>query len=240
MRLGELIDHPLVREECELRSEVGFIALHGGSQDRGSDHIARQAAARSGASLYAVVQPPTLRVHIPSHRNDPADSAAFRRFLAHVRIVISVHGFGRDSLRMLPDPALGMRLEPYGPRLKAGQRGPHRGAILGGLNRELAGRARSRLECRLPGFRFIDDERWLGPLAGRHPANPVNLPELAGVQVELPPSRRGIGALGQRLVPDASDPLVESVIAALTDVAADAAELAAVAPAARLRTAASR
>ena len=208
-----------------MRSSVGFLALHGGSQDRGSDFIARQAAHRSGSSFYAVVQPPSLRVHIPSHRHDPSDSVEFPRFLAHVRVVISVHGFGRDSLRLLPDPALGIRVEPYGPALKDGQRGPHRGAILGGRNRELAARARARLEARLDDFRFIDEEKWLGPLAGLHPANPVNIPEFAGVQIELPPALRGIGALGETLVPDAADPAVGAVIEALVELAEDAAEL---------------
>lgn len=225
MRLGELIEHPLVHEECELRSVVGFIALHGGSQDRGSDHIAREAARRSGASFYAVVQPPTLRVHIPSHRHDPAESDHFTRFLGRVHVVISVHGFGRDSLRLLPDPALGILVEPYGPELKAGQRAPHRGAILGGRNRALAARARFHLERRLPDFRFVDEEQSLGPLAGRHRANPVNLPEHAGVQVELPPALRGIGPLGATLVPDTADPAVGLVIDALVELATDAAQL---------------
>ncbi|HEV2370000.1 MAG TPA: poly-gamma-glutamate hydrolase family protein [Acidimicrobiales bacterium] len=222
MRLRDLLSEPAVSEECVLRSTVGFMALHGGSQDRGSDVIARRAAERSGSSFYAIVQEPGIRVHIPSHRHDPMDSEVFGRFLGHVDIVISVHGFGRDSLRLLPDPALGIRVEPYGPALKEGQRGPHRGTILGGRNRQLAARARLHLEQRLPDYRFVDEERWLGPLAGLHPANPVNLPPQAGVQVELPPALRGIGELGELLVPRSDDPEVLGVIGAMTALAADA------------------
>ena len=57
MDLAELLTLPGMREECILRSTVGFMALHGGSQDRGTDHIARRAAELAGASYYASVQP---------------------------------------------------------------------------------------------------------------------------------------------------------------------------------------
>lgn len=225
MRLAELLEQRGVVEHCTLRSPVGFMALHGGSQDRGSDTIARRAAEAAGASYYAIVQPPDLRVHIPSHRHDPADSPTMTRFLAHVDVVLSVHGFGRDSLRLLPDPGVGLLVEPYGPPMKDGQRGPFGGAILGGRNRPLAARVRHHLEARLPGWRFVDEEHRLGPLAGRHPANPVNLPPRAGVQVELPPGLRGIGPLGEVLVPADEDPLVDEVVAALAAAAVEAAAL---------------
>ncbi|HET9732093.1 MAG TPA: poly-gamma-glutamate hydrolase family protein [Acidimicrobiales bacterium] len=218
MRLRDLLDIDGVVEECELRSPVGFIALHGGSQDRGSDHIARSAARRSGCSLYAIVQPPWLRVHIPSHRHDPADSATLATFLSHVTVAISVHGYGRDSLRIVPH-GTGARVEPYGPPLKENQSGPHRWTILGGRNRDLAAVARRRLQERLPEWGFLDDEARLGPLAGRHPTNPVNLPPRAGVQVELPPGLRGIGTFGDRLTPRPDDPLVERVVSALVETA---------------------
>lgn len=223
MRLRELLEQRGVVEELALRSPVGFMALHGGSQDRGSDAIARRAAEAAGASFYAIVQPPSLRIHLPSHRHDPADSPTLTSFLAHVDVVFSVHGFGRDSLRLLPDPGLGIRVEPYGPPLKDGQKGPHRGAILGGRNRPLAARVRWHLEHRLPGWRFVDEEHRLGPLAGRHPANPVNLPPEAGVQVELPPGLRGIGLHGEVLTPDPGDSAVARVVEALTAAAVEVA-----------------
>ena len=99
MRLDLLLHEPGVDEVLHLRSPVGFLALHGGGQDRVTDEIACAAASGSGASLYAVVQPPTLRWHIPSYRYDPAASARLRQFLDHVHVVISVHGYGVDGWR---------------------------------------------------------------------------------------------------------------------------------------------
>ena len=93
------------------------MALHGGSQDRGTDRIARRAADLCGASYYAIVQPPWLRVHLTSRLHDPDQSTAFRRFLAHVRVAISVHGFGRDSFALWVDPTRGLVIDAYGPWL---------------------------------------------------------------------------------------------------------------------------
>ena len=71
--LDALLREPGVEEVLDLRSPaIGFLALHGGSLDRLTDVIAGEAAARSGASLYAIVQPPTLRWHIPSEQHDPS------------------------------------------------------------------------------------------------------------------------------------------------------------------------
>lgn len=51
MDLAELLSLSGVKEECVLRSGVGFMALHGGSQDRGTDQIASGAAEQAGAVL---------------------------------------------------------------------------------------------------------------------------------------------------------------------------------------------
>ena len=64
MDLAELLTLPNVHEECVLRSTIGFMALHGGSQDRGTDQIASRAAEQAGASYYAIIQPAGLRVHL--------------------------------------------------------------------------------------------------------------------------------------------------------------------------------
>src|SRR5205807_547292 len=100
MRLGALLAEPGVEEVLSLAGPIGFLALHGGGQDRVTDRIASAAASRSGASLYAVVQPPSLRWHIPSYRYSPEESERLCTFVDHVRIVISVHGYGVDSWRM--------------------------------------------------------------------------------------------------------------------------------------------
>jgi phage replication-related protein YjqB (UPF0714/DUF867 family) len=167
---AELLAHPGVTEELELRSPVGFLAFHGGSLEQGTDDIAREAARLAGASLYAVVQPPDLRWHIPSKLFDPAVSPALRRFLDHVDVAIAVHGFGRDGL--------------------------FTSLLLGGTNRDLAAHLATTLRpaLRPHGYDIIDQlDAIPATLRGLHPDNPVNRPRQAGVQLELPPRVRGLG-----------------------------------------------
>jgi phage replication-related protein YjqB (UPF0714/DUF867 family) len=195
--LAELLAIPGVVEQCVLRSPVGFLALHGGSQDRGTDALAREAAERSGASFYAIVQPPTLRVHITSRHHRREQSVALNAFLDHVRIAISVHGFGRDSLTLQAHPSTGIVFEPYGPAVRPGQPRPLTGIIVGGRNPALLAAARELFDTRWPGFHVADERLRLG----FHRDNPVNLPPEHGVQIELPPGLRGIGPYGERLIP---------------------------------------
>src|SRR5690606_39793265 len=65
---AELLAHPGVEEQVELRSRFGFLAIHGGSLERGTAEVADAAAEQAGASLYAVRQPDDLRWHVPSDR----------------------------------------------------------------------------------------------------------------------------------------------------------------------------
>lgn len=214
MDLAELLALPGVEEVCELRSAVGFMALHGGSQDRGTHEIASRAAEQSGASYYAIVQPPDLRVHLTSRRHDPTHSPAMQAFLGHVSVAISVHGFGRDGFSFSVEPGSRLVVEPYGPALRGSQTGPLRGIIVGGLNAALVDVACRLLRERLPGYQAGSERVRLG----FHPRNPVNLPAAHGVQIELPPALRGIGDLGEELVP-AQDGIVDDVVVALVELA---------------------
>ena len=165
---AELLRQPGVEEVLELRSAFGFLAFHGGSLEEGTDTIARAAAARGGASLYAVIQPPELRWHVPSAAVDPGASRALARFLDHVEVVIALHGYGRA--------------------------GWWRTLLAGGSNRALAGDVRRRVEAALPGYEVVDDLSAIpSELRGMHPDNPVNRPRHGGVQLELPPRVRGLG-----------------------------------------------
>jgi phage replication-related protein YjqB (UPF0714/DUF867 family) len=218
--LAELLSLPGVEEVCVLRSAVGFMALHGGSQDRGTHEIASGAAERAGASYYAIVQPNGMRFHLTSRLHDPGHSERLRAFLRHVRIAISVHGFGRDSFELTADPVHGVVIEPYGPAFRGRQTQPLRGIIVGGRNDRLLDAARRLFHDRFDGFRVADERIRLG----FDPRNPVNLPAAHGVQVELPPGLRGIGELGEHLVPS-EDGVVPQVIAALVELAGVAGEL---------------
>ena len=219
MDLAQLLALPGMKEECVLRSNVGFMALHGGSQDRGTDQIARRAAEHAGASYYGIVHPSELRVHLTSRLHDPADSAHLRSFLGHVDIAISVHGFGRDGFALWIDQNYGLNIEPYGPALRGRQTGPLRGLILGGMNAELLSAARELFQHHFADYDLADERVRLG----FHPDNPVNLPSAHGVQVELPPGLRGIGDFGEFLVPE-SDGIVNDVVAAFVELAMRAAE----------------
>ncbi len=169
--LPELLATDGVREHLDLGSTVGFLALHGGLE-RGTFEIAHEAARRSGASLYGVVQPADLRWHVPSSAYDPAHSAALRAFLDHVEVVVSVHGYG--GLRTSDDRWTTV--------------------LVGGSDRALARRLATCLRAPLPDYTFLDDMDLIPEhLRGVHPENPVNLVRGGGVQLELPPRVRGYG-----------------------------------------------
>ena len=188
--LGDLLATPGVEEVCELGSSFGFMALHGGNLERGTDTIARAAADAAGASFYAVVQPPDLRWHVPSVAYDPKDSPCLATFLAHVDTVVTVHGYGREGL--------------WGTLL------------VGGRNRSLAARLGGELRTHLgDGFTVLDDLLSIPrPLRGLHARNPVNLPRLGGAQLELPPRvRPGTG------VPTYDPAYSDAIVAALASVA---------------------
>lgn len=161
---AELLAHPDVEERAVVRSDVGVIAIHGGLE-AGTAEMAEALADAAGASLYVVAQPPHLRWHAPSHTLDPQRSA-LGPWLRHVRLAVSLHGYGRVHR-------------------------PRR-VLLGGRNRAAASRLADRLRPALPGFEVVTDLAEMPPgLQGLHPSNPVNRPARAGVQLELPPSARG-------------------------------------------------
>jgi phage replication-related protein YjqB (UPF0714/DUF867 family) len=176
--LDELLAVGGVTERLVVGSRFGFLALHGGLEQWTAE-IAQAAATAARASLYAVVQPDTLRWHVPSHRYDPTCSDPLRKFLSHVDVVVSVHGFG--GLRNTDD------------RWTT--------ALLGGTNRMLADDLGVALTHALPGYRWITDlDVMPSSLRGLHPENPVNRVAHAGVQLELPPRVRRIDVDRRALV----------------------------------------
>ena len=163
--LEELLACPGVEEKVILRSRVGFMAFHGGSLEEHTDTLAAAAARDAEASLYVVRQPADLRWHVPSTLFRSEESPKLREFFAGVDVVVTLHGFRR---RALP-----------------------RHVLLGGRNRRFARHIASCLRKALPGY-VIEDELAKIPqsIRGVHAENPVNIPLLRGVQVELPPEIR--------------------------------------------------
>ncbi len=186
---------PGVVEICELGSRFGFMAFHGGALEQKTDEIARAAAERSGASLYAVLHPPPDPAHLASTLVRPAASPALARFIEHVDVVVTIHGYGRS--------------------------GRFTDLLLGGRNRELAATIAERLRAVLDDYRAVTDlDEIPRELRGLHPDNPVNLPTHAGVQIELPPRVRGLGPRWADWDGDGLVPPAQTLVAVLAEVAA--------------------
>ncbi len=161
-----LLGQPGVSEVLELRSRFGFMAVHGGWLEEVTDDVAMEAARRSGASVYAVLQGPDDQWHIPSHLVRPEESPSLAAFLDHVDVVVAIHGFGRPDLL--------------------------RSVLLGGRNRRLAEHVAVHLIGHIPHYEVLHRlEEMPKALRGQHPRNPVNLARGGGVQIELPPRIRG-------------------------------------------------
>lgn len=189
--LHDLLSHPGVEEDCVLRSRFGFMAFHGGNLERGTDDVAETAATASGASVYAVRQPDDLRWHVPSTEFDPARSDQLARFLDHVDVVVTVHGYGRQGM--------------------------FTSLLLGGGNRHLARHLAGHLRTALPDYEVLDElEAIPRELRGLHPDNPVNRPPSKGVQLELPPRVRGIGPFWDAFDGPGRVPHTDALIEALT------------------------
>jgi len=189
-----VLETPGVEELVELRGPVGFMAYHGGNLEWMTDVIARRAAEAADASLYAVVQPEGVREHFPSTTVDRGHSDALDRFLDHIEIVVTIHGFGR--------------------------RGMFGSLLLGGQNREFAAHVGTTLRDHLPAYDIVTDvEAIPEKLRGMHDLNPVNLPAHGGVQIELPPRVRGSSPMWWDWEGPGLTPHTESLITGLARAA---------------------
>jgi phage replication-related protein YjqB (UPF0714/DUF867 family) len=157
---ADLVVRPDVTETAIVGNDIGVLAYHAGLE-AGTWEVAADVADRSGCSLYALRQPPDLRWHVPSASVDPVAAPGLARVLDHVRLALSVHGYGRRS-------------RPWE-------------ILLGGQNRTVAGEVAAALREGVADVVVIDDLAAIPPaLRGLHPANPVNRPPEQGVQIELP------------------------------------------------------
>lgn len=169
MDLAALLALPGVTEEVEIRSRFGFMAFHGGRLEERTDVVASLAATLADASYYGILMPADAP-HLPSTTFQPSESAALARFLEHVEVVVTVHGYGREGMWT--------------------------SILAGGANRTLAAHVAAHLRPALPDYVVVEDlDAMPDGLRGLHPANPVNLPPGGGVQLELPPRVRGTSPL---------------------------------------------
>lgn len=190
----ELLATPGVVEVLDLKSTFGFMAFHGGNLERVTEVIASEAAARSGASFYGVIQPSHMRHHIPSKEVQPSASAKLAAFLDHVDVAVAIHGYGRRERKTE--------------------------LLVGGRNRDLAGHVSGHLRDALPAYQIIDElDEIPRELRGVHELNPVNLARGGGVQLELPPRVRGLSPLWRYWKVPGRVPHLEDLIAALAATA---------------------
>lgn len=193
LSFAECLAREGVSEYVSCEGTFGLMAYHGGALERATDVVAHEVALRTGSSLYAIHHPDD-QVHVPSTAIDAGASARLSAFLDHVTVAISLHGYGREGLM--------------------------RTVLLGGRNRDLAEHVAAELRSVLdPGFDVVSDLAAVPvDLAGQHPRNPVNLPQEAGVQIELPPvlrwNREHHAWCGMPGVP--LTPAIEALIAGLS------------------------
>lgn len=190
--LSELLSDCGVVEESRLRSRFGFLAIHGGGLEQMTDVIAERAAEAADASVYLVRHPEEYARHLPSARYLAAESARLAAFLAHVDVVVSLHGYGRIG------------------------RSTH--LLAGGRNRGLAAHVARCLD--LPGYQVITDLNAIPVgLRGLHPANPVNQVRGGGTQLELSPRVRGISPRSQPPGEDGLSPVTAALVRGLAAAA---------------------
>ena len=163
--ISKLLDREDVVEELELRSSFGFMAYHGGSLEKATDVIAREAAERSNSSYYGLIQSHEDPIHFASTQLLEEKSEPLELFLNHIQVVTTIHGYGREHLFY--------------------------SVLLGGRNRQLAEHFAPILREALPSYKFETElENIPKELRGQHLKNPVNYPPRQGVQLELPPTLR--------------------------------------------------
>lgn len=163
--ISKLLDREDVVEELELRSSFGFMAYHGGSLEKATDVIAREAAERSNSSYYGLIQSHEDPIHFASTQLLEEKSEPLELFLNHIQVVATIHGYGREHLFY--------------------------SVLLGGRNRQLAEHFAPILREALPSYKFETElENIPKELRGQHLKNPVNYPPQQGVQLELPPTLR--------------------------------------------------
>ncbi|MEH3140273.1 MAG: poly-gamma-glutamate hydrolase family protein [Mycobacterium kyogaense] len=187
--LSELLAAPGITEESVLRSQFGFLAIHGGGLEQMTDVIARRAADAAGASLYVVHHPDRYPHHLASALYDPAQSPRLAEFLGHIDVAVSLHGYGRT--------------------------GRSTELLAGGRHRELAHHLADHIA--IPGYRVITDlDAIPRELRGLHPDNPVNRPRSGGAQLELSSRVRGIsprsGLPGDDGLAPATSALVQGLV----------------------------
>jgi phage replication-related protein YjqB (UPF0714/DUF867 family) len=217
--LAELLRTEGVEEVCELRSRIGLMAFHGGSLEVVTDIVATEAAERAGASIYAIRQPRGFRWHIPSNAMDPADSAALQSFIEHVDCAIAVHGWGTDGWTQDATPSFAFEPNAF----RFGSDGKDRPLLVGGLNRDLAGRVAACIRAALPHYEVVDDLDRIPPnVRGLDPRNLVNRVRGGGVQLELTPRVRGLPPFWEKEQRGRACPDTQALIDALASAVAAA------------------
>lgn len=143
---------------------LGVLALHAGIE-AGTGELAHEIGRTHGCTSLVVRQAgTTLDHHRPSHHYTADRVPEMGSYLAQVRFSLSLHGHNRRT----------------------------RAIYLGGRNRTEAYQLAGVLRPALPDWDLVDQLSEIPDgLRGVNPANPVNMSEAGGVQVEIPISLLG-------------------------------------------------
>ena len=128
---SKLLESSEAFEELSIRSEIGIMAYHGGTLEKATDPIARETAEQTDASYYGLIQTNDDPLHFPSIKLNEYASENLHKFFQHVKLVITIHGYGREHL--------------------------FHSVLLGGRNRTLASHLASFLKIALPDYSFVSD-----------------------------------------------------------------------------------
>jgi len=189
---SELLATPGVIEHSTLRSQFGFMAIHGGGLEQMTDVIAERAADAADASLYVVRHPDHYPHHLSSARYRAQESERLAEFLGHVDYVVSLHGYGR----------IGRSTQ----------------LLAGGRDRALAEHLARHVD--VPGYQVVTDlDAIPHELRGLHPDNPVNRARRGGTQLELTPRVRGISPRSQLPGDDGLSPATSELVRGLVATA---------------------
>ncbi len=190
--LSALLSEPGVIEESRLRSRFGFLAIHGGGLEEMTDVIAERAANAADASVYLLRHPDRYPHHLPSTLYDPDQSPQLAKFLDHVDVAVSLHGYGRIG---------------RGTQLLAG-----------GRNRALAAHLAGHVP--LTGYQVVTNiDDIPRELRGLHPDNPVNRVRDGGTQLELSVRVRGLSPRSPLPGADGLSPVTAALVQGLAAAA---------------------
>lgn len=104
---------PFWAEYTILRGQVGLMAFHGGSIEKGTEEMANYICSKTDCSLYVfsgrLSRDNYEKLHVPSSLLNPAHSEKLSSFMTHIATAIAFHGHRIDECILVGGLNRGMR-----------------------------------------------------------------------------------------------------------------------------------